>query len=125
MLDGPGDAWATVLATEWDTAADAAEFEAAARPVVEALDNPAALLPGGTDTGRWVVVASTTTCSSRSPGRSAWRVRSPRPPPYIESGAEIPSNARALASVIRAASASASRFAERSGSAGSTTRASR
>ena len=58
VLDGPGDAWATVLATEWDTAADAAEFEASAGPVVEALDDPAALLPGGTDTGRWVVVAS-------------------------------------------------------------------
>jgi hypothetical protein len=58
VLDGPGDAWATVLASEWDTAADAAEFEAAAGPLVEALDDPAALLPGGTDTGRWVVVAS-------------------------------------------------------------------
>ena len=58
VLDGPGDAWATVLATEWDTAADAAEFEASAGPVVEALDDPAELLPGGTDTGRWVVVAS-------------------------------------------------------------------
>jgi len=58
VLDGPGDAWATVLASEWDTAADAAEFEAAAGPLVEALDDPAALLPGGTDTGRLVVVAS-------------------------------------------------------------------
>jgi hypothetical protein len=58
VLDGPGDAWATVLASEWDTAADAAEFESAAGPAVEALDDPAALLPGGTDTGRWVVVAS-------------------------------------------------------------------
>ena len=58
VLDGPGDAWATVLATEWDTAADAAEFEASAGPAVEALDDPAALLPGGTDTGRWVVVGS-------------------------------------------------------------------
>jgi hypothetical protein len=58
VLDGPGDAWATVLASEWDTAADAAEFEAAAGPVIEALDDPAALLPGGTDTGRWIVVAS-------------------------------------------------------------------
>ena len=68
---------------------------------------------------------ATTMCSRRR--------REPRPgrlgqlpgATYIESGAEIPSNARALASVIRAASASASRFAERSGSAGSTTRASR
>ncbi len=58
VLDGPGDAWATVLATEWDSAADAAEFEASAGPAVEALDDPAALLPGGTDTGRWVVVGS-------------------------------------------------------------------
>jgi hypothetical protein len=58
VLDGPGDAWATLLATEWDTAADAAEFEASAGPVVEALDDTAALLPGGTDTTRWVVVAS-------------------------------------------------------------------
>ena len=58
VLDGPGDAWATVLATEWDTAADAAEFEASAGPAVEALDDPAALLAGGTDTGRWVVVGS-------------------------------------------------------------------
>ena len=58
VLDGPGDAWATVLATEWDSAADAAEFEASAGPAVEALDDPAALLPGGTDTSRWVVVGS-------------------------------------------------------------------
>jgi hypothetical protein len=58
VLNGGGDAWAVMLATEWDTAEDAAEFEASARPVVEALDNPAALLPGGTDTSRWIVVAS-------------------------------------------------------------------
>ena len=57
--------------------------------------------------------------------RSAWRARSRRPRPYIESGAEIPSSPSALASVILVASASASRFAERSGSSGSTTRASR
>jgi hypothetical protein len=58
VLDGPGDAWAVLLASEWDTAADAAEFEASAGPAVEALANPSALLPGGTDTSRWVVVAS-------------------------------------------------------------------
>ena len=44
---------------------------------------------------------------------------------YIDSGAEIPSRASALASVIRAASARASRAADRSGSSASTTRASR
>lgn len=44
---------------------------------------------------------------------------------YIDSGAEIPSSVNALASVIRAAPASANRAAERAGSSGSTTRASR
>jgi hypothetical protein len=58
VLNGGGDAWAVLLATEWDTAADAEEFEASAKPVVDGLDNPATLLPGGTDTARWVVVAS-------------------------------------------------------------------
>ena len=73
--------------------------------------------------GSWSRAA--TTCSRRSQGRSAGGLGSRGPGRYIESGAEIPSNPRALASVIRVASASASRFAERSGSAGSTTRASR
>ena len=45
--------------------------------------------------------------------------------PYIDSGAEIPSSTSAFASVVFVASASASRFADRSGSAVSTTRASR
>jgi hypothetical protein len=53
-----GQNWATLLATEWDSAAEAEEFEAAAGPVVDALADPAALLKGGTDTARWVVVAS-------------------------------------------------------------------
>ena len=44
---------------------------------------------------------------------------------YIDSGAEIPSSPSALASVIRAAPARASRAADRSGASGSTTRASR
>jgi hypothetical protein len=54
-----GTNWATLLATEWDSAADAQEFEASAGPVVDALADPAALLKsGGSDTARWVVVAS-------------------------------------------------------------------
>ena len=70
--------------------------------------------------------AATTTCSARSPASSAWPARSRRRRRrYIDSGAEIPSRPSALASVIRAASTSARRAAERSGSAGSTTRASR
>ena len=53
-----GDNWAALLATEWDSHADAQEFEASAGPVVDALADSAALLKGGTDTARWVVVAS-------------------------------------------------------------------
>ena len=53
-----GTNWAAILGTEWDSAADAAEFEAAAGPAVDALSDPAALLRGGTDTARWVVAAS-------------------------------------------------------------------
>jgi len=48
-----------------------------------------------------------------------------RPRPYIRSGAEIPSRPSALARVIRVASTSARRPAERTGSATSTTFASR
>ena len=44
---------------------------------------------------------------------------------YIDSGAEIPRSPRLLASVVFAAATSASRAADRSGSSGSTTRASR
>jgi hypothetical protein len=52
--------------------------------------------------------------------------RDPRPAsPYIASGAEIPSSPSAAASVSCVARTSVSRAAERSGSAGSTTRASR
>ena len=58
VLEDGSDNWATILATEWDSAADADEFEAAAGPVVDELADPAALLKGGTDTARWVVVAS-------------------------------------------------------------------
>ena len=63
VLDGPGDAWATVLASEWDTAADAAEFEAAAGPVVEALEAV---------TGRLVAACSR---SRTLAANSAWVLR--------------------------------------------------
>ena len=53
-----GTNWAVLLATEWDSPDEAAEFEAAAGPAVDALSDPAALLKGGTDTARWVVTAS-------------------------------------------------------------------
>jgi hypothetical protein len=58
VLEDGSDNWAAILATEWDSQADAEEFDASAGPVVDELADAAALLKGGTDTARWVVVAS-------------------------------------------------------------------
>ena len=61
-----------VLDTDWDTAADAAAFEAAAAsPLVEALDNPAALLPAATHRRAGSSSSSNDECPRRS--------RTPRP----------------------------------------------
>jgi hypothetical protein len=58
VLNGPTDTWAVVLATDWDSAEEAAEFETAATVAVESLDEAAAVLPGAGGTLRWVLVAS-------------------------------------------------------------------
>jgi hypothetical protein len=58
VLNGPNGAWSIVLRTAWDSAADAAAFEAAASPLVDALAAPAGLLPGAGGTERWVVIGS-------------------------------------------------------------------
>jgi hypothetical protein len=58
VLEGPDGAWAVLLATEWDSSADATEFEAAAEVAVETLDDDARLLPGAGGAERWIVVAS-------------------------------------------------------------------
>jgi hypothetical protein len=58
VLNGPNDTWAVVLATDWDSAADAAQFENAATVAVETLDGSTAVLPGAGGTVRWVLVAS-------------------------------------------------------------------
>ena len=129
LLEGPGGAAGVVLDTAWDTDADADEFQAALDPLVaklKASGRSAAVLVPAPD--RVVLVTgSSPTCWGASRTSSAWRSRraDARRRRYIDSGAEIPSRASALASVVLAASASARRFAERSGSAASTTRASR
>lgn len=50
LLDGPDDAWAIGLITEWDTAADATEFADAAHRALDALGRPGAVgaQPGAT-----------------------------------------------------------------------------
>ena len=58
LLDGPNGQWAIVLKTAWDTANDAAEFEAAIAPRVAQAGGPGKVLPGEGDTVRWVVIGS-------------------------------------------------------------------
>jgi hypothetical protein len=58
VLEGPDGGWAVVLATEWDSAADAAQFEAAASTALSAAAGRSQVLPGMGGTARWVLVAS-------------------------------------------------------------------
>jgi hypothetical protein len=58
VVHGPNGAWGVALRTLWDTVGDAAEFEAAALPLVAALGSPAALLRGPGGPERWVVIGS-------------------------------------------------------------------
>jgi hypothetical protein len=58
VADGPGDSWGVVLATEWDSAAEAEEFEIAARIAIEKAGGSASVLPGAGGPSRWVVIAS-------------------------------------------------------------------
>jgi hypothetical protein len=58
VLNGPDDTWAVVMKTEWDTPADAGEFEAAAETAADAAGGSAAVLPGEGGTVRWFVVGS-------------------------------------------------------------------
>jgi hypothetical protein len=58
VVEGPNHAWAVVLRTAWDTPSDAAEFETAATPLVDALTTPAGILPGAGGNERWAVIAS-------------------------------------------------------------------
>jgi hypothetical protein len=58
LLDGPGGAWAVVFRTEWDTDADAAEFETGIAPRVAAAAGPGQVLPGEGGRVRWIVIGS-------------------------------------------------------------------
>ena len=68
LLDGPGGAWAVVFKTEWDTAADAAEFEAGVGSRVEAAAGPGQVLPGAGGKERWIVIGSDDAVLSRVAG---------------------------------------------------------
>jgi hypothetical protein len=58
LIDGPDGGWAVVFKTEWDTDADAAEFETGVRPRVEAAAGPGQVLPGAGGKERWIVIGS-------------------------------------------------------------------
>ena len=58
VVNGPDGAWGVAWATEWDSAAEAAEFETAATAATAALRDPARVLPGAGGTARWILVAS-------------------------------------------------------------------
>jgi hypothetical protein len=58
VLEGPDGAWAVAIDTEWDSAADAKEFEKAATTAVKKAGGVGQVLPGAGGTTRWVLVAS-------------------------------------------------------------------
>ena len=135
VLQGPDDSWAVVMRTTWDTDEDAAAFQQAAGPGGRRRPHRRhghrrwprhhdrlrlgrrRPRPGGRSRG---LQRRLTVTAAGPPGRPA--ARSDR---YIDSGAEIPSNPSVRARVTWVARASASRAPERTGSAVSTTRASR
>ncbi len=58
LLQGPDDAWVAILATDWDSAAEATEFEAAIESSANGLPRGSVLLPGEGGTVRWILSAS-------------------------------------------------------------------
>jgi hypothetical protein len=57
VMEGPSGAWSVAIKTEWDTAADATEFEKAATTALKKAVGVAQVLPGVGGTTRWVLVA--------------------------------------------------------------------
>ena len=68
LLDGPGGSWAVVFRTEWDTEADAAEFETGIKPSVAAAGGPGQVLPGEGGRVRWIVIGSDDATLARAAG---------------------------------------------------------
>ena len=125
VLSGPDGAWAIAWRTTWDSAADADRVRDRRRDGGHQGGRPGRRAAGhrrDDPLGRHRQRRRRR--SARWPTPSAWPASEARPA-YIDSGAEIPSSPSVLASVIWVARARASRAADRSGSSGSTTRASR
>ena len=117
MYEGPNGAWIIDWMTAWDTRRPT-PISSGAHSTELSLERSRAR-PDRTSACAWslndpALIVNITSCLSPF---CPWG--------YIESGAEIPRRPSALASVIRVASTSASRSADVSGSALSTTRRSR
>ena len=61
VMEGPSGAWAVAIHTEWDTDAEATEFETAATAALKKAGGVARLLPGLGGKTRWVLVAGDAT----------------------------------------------------------------
>ena len=68
LLDGPSGAWAVVIRTEWDSDADAAEFETGIAPRIQAAGGPGQVLPGEGGRVRWIVIGSDDATLSKAAG---------------------------------------------------------
>ena len=117
LLRAPDGSLAVAMKTTWDTPDDALEFATSLLVATKTGGLDGRVLPPGRHPRR---AGRDRRRRRRGPGGAAGLAAG-----YIASGAEIPSRASAFASEIRVASTRARRFAERSGSSGSTTRASR
>jgi len=58
VLEGPGDTWAVVMRTDWDTAGDASAFASAASTALAKAGGPAKVVAGDGDMTQWVVIGS-------------------------------------------------------------------
>jgi len=68
VMQGPDGAWAVAMDTEWDTEADAKEFEKAASNAVKKAGGVGQVLPGAGGTTRWVLIGSDAASAAKAAG---------------------------------------------------------
>lgn len=68
VMEGPDGAWAVAIHTEWDSKADATEFETAAKTALAKAGGVGQVLPGAGGKTRWIVVGSDDASLQRAAG---------------------------------------------------------
>jgi hypothetical protein len=68
VMQGPDGAWAVAIDTEWDSEADAKEFEKAASTAVKTAGGVGQVLPGAGGTTRWVLIGSDAAAAAKAAG---------------------------------------------------------